>query len=299
MVYHPGELEVQKRAGVRAAAEENGDSILDFIPPRARDFLERRPFALLGTVDRENRVWASVVTGNPGFISVAQPRLLRIGALPPAGDPLRNNLKERAHAAVLAIDLMSPRRVRLNGFGVIDDGAIFVWAQQVYGNCRRYIQERVVTGVREPASGPADVAHAAELSEHQRDLIAGADTFFIASDHPGSGADVSHKGGAPGFVQVIDSRHLSYPDYNGNSMFNTLGNLSVNPRAGLLFIDFDRGATVQLTGQASVDWSPERARGVAGAERMVDFQIEEIIGNEAGFPLLAKLRQYSQFNPKR
>ncbi len=298
MRFHAGELEIQERAGVRDAAAEVGDSIADFVTERARELLERRRMAVLGTVDRRGRTWASAVTGAPGFITVPNPRTVRLGALPPAGDPLHENLAAQSHAALLAVDFLNPRRVRINGRGVIEGGAIWITTEQVYGNCRRYIQERLFTGAREDSSGGATSVRSPALSATQRAQIVRSDTFFIASDHPERGADVSHKGGAPGFVRVIDEVRLAYPDYNGNSMFNTLGNLAVNPRAGLLFIDFDTGRTLQLSGVGAIDWSPEHARTFPGAERVVTFAIEEVIENADGFPLLARFRQPSRFNPK-
>ena len=99
-------------------------------------------------------------------------------------------------------------------------------------------------------------------------------------------------------MRVLDERRIAFPDYNGNSMFNTLGNVTVNPHAGLLFIDFDSGRTLQLTGRASIDWSPERVRTFPGAERVIDFELEQIIDTPAGFPLVAKFRQFSRNNPK-
>ena len=141
------------------------------------------------------------------------------------------------------------------------------------------------------------IVRSSALSPAQCQLISEADTFFIATDHPENGADVSHKGGNPGFVRIMDARHLAFPDYNGNSMFNTLGNITVNPKAGLLFIDFNGGRTLQITGAAAVDWSSEHARGFAGAERVVDFEIDEVIDNGFSFRLMAKFRQFSRFNP--
>jgi uncharacterized protein len=299
MVFHDGELEVQQRAGVRETADEVGGSIADFIPDRAREFLERRRFAVLGTVDLHGRVWASIVTGDPGFMSVTDPQTLQLTSLPPDGDPLLENLARDSHVALLAVDFLNPRRWRVNGRGVIKDGAIHIKTAQVYGNCRRYIQERILVGTRQ--TGAADsgaLSRSSALSAPQRDQIGQADTLFIATDHPDNGADLSHKGGDHGFVRVLDSRHLSLPDYNGNSMFNTLGNITVNPRAGLLFIDFNTGRTLQLTGGASIDWRAEQARAFAGAERIVNFEIEEVIDNDAGFPLMAKFRQPSRFNPR-
>jgi uncharacterized protein len=189
--------------------------------------------------------------------------------------------------------------VRVNGRGIIKDGAIYITTAEVYGNCRRYLQERIFVGSRDvPGADRAPARTSTELSATQQQQISHADTFFIATDNPERGADVSHKGGNPGFVQVIDERRIAFPDYNGNSMFNTLGNLTINPHAGLLFIDFDSGRTLQLTGVASIDWSPARVYTFAGAERVVDFELEQIIDTAAGFPLLAKFRQFSRNNPK-
>ncbi len=299
MSFHSGELKVQQRAGVRAGAEEVGEGIADFVPERAADFLKRRQMVLLGTIDSAQRSWASVIVGDPGFISVPAERTVRIGALPPAADPARGNLARESHAALLAIDLVRPRRLRVNGIGIIKDGAIQIKTKQVYGNCLRYIQERIFVGCREsPPAEERRIQRASELSMSERQQIANADTFFIASDHPEQGADISHKGGAPGFVRVVDSCHITYPDFNGNSMFNTLGNLTINPHVGLLFIDFDSGRTLQLRGTALIDWDSDRARKFAGAERVIDFAIEEIINNANGFPLISKFRQSSRFNPK-
>ena len=296
MKFHSGEIAVQTRAGVTGDAAEVGEGIIDHVPEAARDFLASRRMVVIATIDARGRVWASVVTGEPGFLSLLDDRNLRIGALPPEGDPSLENLKVEGHVALFIPDFVAPRRIRLNGSGRIKDGEIHVHAEQVYGNCRRYIQERLLAGIR-ASSGAARVTRSTELSPQDRDQILRADTLFIATEHPDAGADASHKGGNPGFVKVLDDRRIAFPDYSGNHMFNTLGNLAINPSAGLLFIDFDGGRTLQLTGRASIDWNPERARDFAGAERIVDFEVVEIVANQNGFPLIAKFRQYSRFNP--
>jgi len=298
MKFHSGEIAVQTRAGVSEDAFEVGEGIIDRVPEAARDFLARRRMVVIATIDARGRVWASVVTGEPGFLSVLDDRNVRIGALPAEGDPLLENIRVEGHVALFIPDLAAPRRIRLNGRGQIKGGEIHVHAEQVYGNCRRYIQERLLLGTRVSSGAlPIHVTRATELSPPDRDQILRADTFFIATEHPDAGADASHKGGNPGFVKVLDDRRIAFPDYNGNHMFNTLGNLAINPNAGLLFIDFDSGRTLQLTGRASIDWNPERAREFAGAERVVDFEVAEIVTNESGFPLMVTFRQYSRFNP--
>ncbi|MGA9725570.1 MAG: pyridoxamine 5'-phosphate oxidase family protein [Candidatus Binatus sp.] len=299
MKFHRGEIAVQERAGVRDIANDVGEGIVDHLPPGASEFLERRQMAVLGTVDSRGRVWASVVTGEPGFIETVDDRTLRIAARASSSDPLFRNLATEGHVALFAPDFVTARRVRVNGRGMIRDGGIYITTEEVYGNCRRYIQERIFVGSRHVSDKDRAAAKlSTALSATQQQQISHADTFFIATDNPERGADVSHKGGDPGFVRIIDERRIAFPDYNGNSMFNTLGNVTINPHAGLLFIDFDTGRTLQLTGEASVDWSPDRVRSFAGAERVVDFALEQIIDTPMGFPLVAKFRQFSRNNPK-
>ena len=298
MRFHSGEIAVQERAGVRDIAEDVGEGIIDHLPPGASSFLELRQMAVLGTVDSDGRVWASVVTGQPGFIETVDDRTLKISARASSSDPLFRNLAKEGHVALFAPDFVATRRVRVNGRAVIKQGSIYIRTEEVYGNCRRYLQERLFIGERKSSATdqPAETGNA--LSAAQQQQISRADTFFIATDNPEHGADVSHKGGNPGFLRVVDERHIAFPDYNGNSMFNTLGNLTVNPQAGLLFIDFDSGRTLQLSGRASIDWDANRIAKFAGAERVVDFELEQSIDNPAGFPLTAKFRQFSRSNPK-
>jgi predicted pyridoxine 5'-phosphate oxidase superfamily flavin-nucleotide-binding protein len=298
MKYHDGEIAVQTRVGVRGQADKLAAGIHGSIAPERREFVAAQRMVVLGTVDRRGHVWASVVTGEAGFLHAPDEQTIRIAAAPAAGDPLLENLAQPAHAALIIPDLAARRRLRLNGRGQITDGAIEIRAEQVYGNCSHYVQARAPIGEHERLRGPDNAAlRTTELSDEHQRLIARADTFFIATDHPESGADVSHRGGNPGFVRVVDRRHLAIPDYSGNNMFNTLGNIVANPRVGLLFIGFESGRTLQLTGRATIDWDSARASTMAGAGRIVDFELEEMIDNPHGFPLLYEFHEYSHFNP--
>jgi hypothetical protein len=119
-------------------------------------------------------------------------------------------------------------------------------------------------------------------------MIANADTFFIASRSratgPGSGADISHRGGRPGFVH-IDGNDLWVPDFHGNNFFNTLGNLLGEPRAALLFIDFDSGGILHLQGEVEIHWRPEAMRYFEGAERFWRFRVKGGWRRAAALPL--------------
>jgi hypothetical protein len=95
----------------------------------------------------------------------------------------------------------------------------------------------------------------------------------------------------------VGENALEFPDYSGNTMFNTLGNIAVNPRAGLLFLDFEGGGTLQLTGEAQIVWDAERAARLAGAERVVESRVQEALETRGAVPLRWRFKGYSPFNP--
>jgi hypothetical protein len=96
---------------------------------------------------------------------------------------------------------------------------------------------------------------------------------------------------------VLNSHQLVWPDYSGNTMFQTLGNIVVNPQAGLLFIDFKSGRTLQLTGRARILWEPERTAEFAGAERLVEFDVEGVVEIDGAHSLEWRFLDYSPENP--
>jgi hypothetical protein len=140
-----------------------------------------------------------------------------------------------------------------------------------------------------PRASPVLVAPLVALDDAARRLIAAADTLFVASrSGPGSGeaggADISHRGGRPGFVRLAGDT-LTIPDFHGNGYFNTLGNLLGEPRAALLFIDFERGDLLQLQGTTEIDWNPSAAGQIEGAERSWRFQISRAWRRTGALPL--------------
>jgi uncharacterized protein len=284
--FHSGEVDVQAHLGVRGEAERVGRIIGSEIPLAVWPFLREQRTAIVGSVDDEGRPWASLLTGPSGFVEAADSDLLRIAAAPVPGDPLAANLRARPELGVLLIDLAARRRMRLNGRSFVSREGIFLLTDAVYGNCNKYIQKRRL--VADAAAAPGAVARASSLDERTRAVVSGADTFFIASWHPRGGADASHRGGRPGFVRVRDERTLELPDYPGNNMFNTLGNLVEHPHAGLLFVDFATGDLLQLTARAEVLFGPETS---------VRFSIEEVRATPGGSPLRFELVEPSAVNP--
>ena len=315
-VYHAGEIEVQTCAGVRVMARRAGSSIHSTFDQAAAEFLAEQPMVIVGSTDRAGHIWASILAGKAGFAHVIDEQTARIQAIPDSNDPLAailaggdvgpvsgsaEDLTAPLELGLLVIDLETRDRMRVNGPAEADgDGGLFVHAREVYFNCPKYIQARQVAeadfgGTNAVEADPVTRAEALSLS--QQAWIAAADTFFIASALPGGRADASHRGGNPGFVRVRDALTLEWPDYSGNTMFNTLGNITVNSNAGLLFLDFERGDTLQLTGQSTIVWEPERSAPFPGAERIVEFRVEQTLQMTHAVPLRFRFLQYSRFNP--
>ena len=273
-LYHDGELAVQRRAGVVEQAARVGRIVRPTIPEAARAFAAARGFVILGAAGARGRVWATLLQGPPGFLSVPVEDLLRIAAVPPSDDPLAPALATGCDVGVLVIDPATRRRMRVNGrASAAASGVIEIASREVYSNCPKYIHPR---DVRLPGAPAAPAVRGGALSGHQAAWLASADTLFIASRHPAAGADVSHRGGLAGFVRVAGPNRLLLPDYRGNTMFNTLGNLAAHPESGILLVDFPRGATLQLSGRAGIRWEVDAAE-FPGAERLVEFDVEEVI----------------------
>ncbi|MUG96671.1 pyridoxamine 5-phosphate oxidase [Scytonema sp. UIC 10036] len=298
MDFHPGEIAIQNKAGVREEAQRLCQTISNIIKPAAQEFLKNQQLAVASTVDANGRVWASLLTGDSGFVRVLSEHTIEIHPTFLPRDLLSQNLASHNTIGLLVIDLANRRRLRLNGRANLQsDGKIKVELKQVFFNCPKYIQLRYIETEFTPSLKQPEIFTRDALSQTDESWIAQADTFFIASCHPEFGTDASHRGGFPGFVQVINSHKLVFPDYAGNNMFQTFGNLLVNPHAGLLFVNFESGDTLQLTGQAKVIWDAEKLIEFAGAQRLVEFDIEQVVESKNACPLRWRFGEYSPLNP--
>lgn len=301
--YHPGELCVQDRANQSTAAHRLSQMISAQIPATAIEFIAQQPMVVIGSVSDNHAVSASILVGNPGFLQALNASTLVLDVSHPrsaADDPLWENIQRNPEVGLLVIDLLSRRRLRLNGRirrGV--DPLFLIDLDAVYVNCPKYIQRRHWR----PRASPLTVAEPSrggvELEASHLDWITQADTFFVTSANPGYGVDASHRGGHPGFVQVLNTRLLMIPDYSGNNMFNTLGNFVSYPHAGLVFVDFARGRLLQLSGSPEIIGEMDSAQeDTGGAQRYWQLQINS--WRESALPLHLEWEflDYSRFNPQ-
>jgi predicted pyridoxine 5'-phosphate oxidase superfamily flavin-nucleotide-binding protein len=281
--FHPDELAAQARAG----GGPRGAAIRDFMPEQHREFFGLLPYVFLGAIDGQGWPLATMLTGAPGVVHAPDPATLRIEALPDRGDPAMAGFEEDREIGLLGIDLATRRRNRANGLIARRDQAGFTIAvRQSFGNCPQYIQSR---GLSVAPTSTTDPEFLTSLDGEARSLVESADTFFVASrsrpeNGAAGGADISHRGGRPGFVRVEGDR-LTIPDFRGNRYFNTLGNLLGEPHGSLLFIDFERGDLLQLQGQVEIDWSDEAASLIEGAQRLWHFQVVRGWRRRAASPL--------------
>jgi len=117
------------------------------------------------------------------------------------------------------------------------------------------------------------------IAPGDREMIERADMFFLATADADGWPDVSYKGGLPGFVRVVDEQTLAFPHYDGNGMFKSLGNIQVNPKVGLLFIDFEEQNRMRVQGSATVSGDDPLLEGIPGAQLIVRVKAERVFPN--------------------
>ncbi|WP_109480486.1 pyridoxamine 5'-phosphate oxidase family protein [Paraburkholderia sp. C35] len=294
--WHAGEVALQQKVGVEGKMRELGRRVIrDYMPDQHRTFFRQLPFIVTGAVARDGDVWATLVAGQPGFMQSPTERTLRMNIGVDPQDPVADGLDDGAAIGLLGIELNTRRRNRMNGLVRGKTATGFdVAVMQSFGNCPQYIQAREFEFIRDPGefSGIAPL-ESASLTDHARAMIEAADTFFVASyvgDGEGRQVDVSHRGGKAGFVRIGDDGRLSIPDFAGNLFFATLGNFLVNPRAGLVFADFETGDLLQLTGEATVDLDSPEIAAFQGAERLWHFTPRRIVYRQGALPLRWKFQ---------
>ena len=293
--FNPDELTAQTLAG---GGPRGGGGIRHSMPAPHQLFFAQLPCIFVAAIDTSGWPLATVLTGKPGFVQSPDPETLCIDALPDVGDPAADALLPDRSVGILGIDFSTRRRNRANG-RIVGRHAhgIRVAVDQSFGNCPQYIQLRTLeNGPRAGTGASADVETFEQLDGKAQAAIARADTFFVASCSRAGvgaafGADISHRGGRPGFVRV-DGNMLTIPDFRGNRYFNTLGNLIAEPRASLLFVEFETGSLIQLQGVAQVDWSGP-AEEFRGAERLWRFHITQGWRRNAALPLRCSFSEYS------
>jgi ferredoxin-NADP reductase/predicted pyridoxine 5'-phosphate oxidase superfamily flavin-nucleotide-binding protein len=282
--WHEGETFLQEKVGVAERMAIVGKRVVrDFMPDQHREFYAQLPFVVLGSVDANGDPWATLLVGTPGFMSSPNPTTLDIALRPDTSDPAAEGVREGEAIGLLGIEMHTRRRNRMNGFvAAPTTGAGFrVDVDQSFGNCPRYIQLRDLRYVRDPGLPYTGVVEeSTQLDAAARAMVEMADTFFVATyadREDRRQVDVSHRGGKAGFVRVGADGTLTVPDFNGNLFFSTLGNIVLNGKAGLVFVDDENGDVLQMAGDAEVVLDSQEIAAFQGAERLWTFRPRRIV----------------------
>jgi uncharacterized protein len=288
-LFHSGERAAQAFAGVASPYA----AIRDWMPDQHRTFFGLLRFLPLATAGQGGEPVATILTGPAGFIASPDPTTLHIAVPPDREDPVAPFLVPAAPVGLLGIDLATRRRNRANGtLRSSGPDGLTVSVKQSFGNCPQYIQTRIW---HDSAATPGPLERLNGLDPAARRLVAEADTFFVATTSgaavgDGGGMDISHRGGRPGFVAVAGDT-LTVPDFYGNHYFNTLGNLLLDRRAALLFVDWSDGTLLHLQGEVEILWDQDG--GFTGAERLWRISVTNAWRRRGAVPLRWSFQAYA------
>ncbi|OQP47490.1 hypothetical protein A4H97_08345 [Niastella yeongjuensis] len=302
-VFHSGERDIQNRVGEAEMAAHNKMMIAPSIPRGAINFVEKQPMAIVGSRNAAHELWASILIGNFGFVKVPDPATIIFDTQQLVSNPADiffSNIAHDNQIGSLFIELATRKRLRVNGSVGIENSKIEFHVEQAYPNCPKYIQRRVISMPEYFEQTHSKSREGIELNEEIINWIKSADTFFVASAGLDGRLDASHRGGNPGFIEILENGMIKIPDYPGNSLFSTFGNMLQNPKAGLLFIDFEKRQTLQLTGTTNLLFDQTSEIDLArtrGTGRFWLFQHARWIITQEHHRVDWNFLEYSPFNP--
>ena len=302
-VFHEGERSLHEKLEIEERQHELGlRMIRDHMPDQHRDFFAMLESVHIGALDAGGHPWAIMRTGAAGFMVSPDDKTLQISSHPLTGEPEDLDFKVGAKTSVVGIEFETQRRNRVNAtIDAKEDGILSFRVDQSYGNCPKYIQIRHKTPAGSPT--PKTPVTTAVLTDAGKNQITNADTLLIASraaelgDDPRAGVDINHRGGMPGFVTILDDKTIQFPDYKGNSFYNTYGNIVTDNRVGLQFVDLETGTLLNIKGTAELieDLNngelPLMGRGLR-------ISVQSVTRAEGALPIQYTFGAYSDRNPR-
>lgn len=303
--YHRGELAAQDKAGTRGAAAELGAgkrSALNFSFNHDA-FLAAQSFAVVSSVNLKNgHVWVTPLFGKEGDLTAISENEIAISPHCIPENDMLNALESGMPLSLLGIDLKRRIRHRINGLASVsenDAGIGFSLQVNEYSpNCPKYINRREIVydakGAH-PINREAKREERTTLTDDDQAFILSMDTLWIGSYAPDVGADCNHRGGKPGFIRITSPSTIEWPEYRGNGMFFTSGNLEVHDQTGVTLVDFETGSMIQMTGRAVVDWDHDGR--YEGASRAITFHIEHVVRTDHVTSHRWKRLDFSPYNP--
>ena len=266
-------------------APDHDNPTVPTLSPQLANHLQIAPLIAIGTLDKESRPWTTLWgNGDKGFARPVAEGIIGIrtpvtGEYDPVveelvgkaatGEVVREEGKGRMVGG-LTIDLETRKRVKMYGrmiagaLGTRDDEVtgheehiaevqLVLKIEQSLGNCPKYLnRKKIVSALAKPEL----VSDSPKLPQRALDVVEKADLFFISSSQRDLDMDTNHRGGPPAFIRVVSNDDsgavIAYPEYSGNRLYQTLGNLKVNPLAGVCVPDFETGDMLYFTGTTDI-----------------------------------------------
>lgn len=324
--FHEGETRMHKQLKVPSLDNPTAGMLTQ----QAVFMLQKAPLLAIGTLDSEGHPWTSLWGGEPGFSEPLGSGV--VGTRTPVDsswDPVVQALV--GHAAKgemakgndkmvsgLSFDLMTRKRVKIFGrvmAGCVDEletaskddpekGSeppnvkqdqiqLVTRIEQSLGNCPKYINQYEI----QPAPVASKLAYEGpSLSPEAKSLILGSDMFFLSSATD-QDMDTNHRGGPSGFVRIISDTEIVYPEYSGNRLYQSLGNLDVNPKIGLTFPNYVTGDVLYATGTTEILIGGDAAALLPGSNLAIKIKLHKVRLVQSGLPFRGKRREPSPYNP--
>lgn len=317
---------------LRVPPQDNPTSAM--LTPQASFMLQRAPLLAIGALDDQSRVWTALWGGAPGFSEPIGGGFVGTRTLVDSKyDPVVQALVGGAEkgemlqpqsdgkmVSGLAIDLVTRKRVKIAGkmaAGTIrsvpieveegqslpagapetqDQIQLVTKIEQSLGNCPKYLNQYEL---RPALLTPRLLSTGPSLSPEARSLVDKADMFFLSTSS-GTDMDTNHRGGPPGFIRVVSPSCIIYPEYSGNRLYQSLGNLQLNPLIGITIPDFETGDVLYTTGRASILVGADAEKTMPGTNLAVKIDLADTRHIQQGlaFRGTLQLNGYSPYNPR-
>jgi len=252
-----GQLAIQKITKEEHIAKMRIPMVKDTLHERFIPFLEYQILAFPGSQDAQGNLWISLLVGERGFIKAPSIHEITFDIskiTSNKNDIFFKNIETNATVGLLFHEAARRARYRAWGNATKKDNLLSFNINMGYPSCPKHIQEEIIQLPENSPTVTSKTEKGTTLNGLEKEWIANAHTFFITTQTKKGDIEASHRGGNPGFIEVLENGHLRVPDYLGNSMFSTLGNIYENPKAALLFVDYKKGQTLQLSGLATLEF---------------------------------------------
>ncbi|KAK2761759.1 hypothetical protein FQN54_001587 [Arachnomyces sp. PD_36] len=318
--WHDGEEKMHRLMRV----PENDNPSAPNLSQGAAYLTQSSPLLALGTLDEDGRPWTTIWGGKPGFAGQFSQSTLGIRSMVDTTyDPVVQALLggkadgevvgaegEGKMVSGLAVDLENRRRVKLYGRmvagaleglgsnGTFGQAQLAVNIEQSLGNCPKYLNRKTIV----PAElEPNLVSESPQLPQGAIDLLNNADTLFLSSSHQNLDMDTNIRGGPRGFIRILSNDPsgtvLVYPEYSGNRLYQTLGNLQTTPKVGFAFPDFESGNVLYVTGETEVLVGEDAASLLPRSNLAVKVTVKCARYVEKGLPFRGEAGDPSPYNP--